>query len=487
MHATAYSRVIRPVGIRSIFIMKNKTNIVVIILDTLRMADVGCYGNGKVHTPHMDALARRSIRFTRAYPESLPTIPVRRALYTGRRAYPFRDYKHLKWGTVCLPGWQPIAEDEDTLAENLAAAGYQTGLVCTTQHCWNPGFNFQRGFWQWEFVRGYSGEDRWKSPFAVPREALSRYGTLAALLTQPHAGMGAPMVLANRGLTLLDEETATARAFEWAARFLEDNRDIPFYLLIDSFAPHEPWEAPEKYYRMYGDPDYKGTRYLSACYGPADRYSVEEINYLRAQYQGLITHVDHWFGVLLQTLNKLKLTQNTAVLLISDHGTNFCENPRKVIGKPSNSMYPCLMQLPFLLKTPEEHAAGTLCHERVYNLDLTATVYDLAGVKSPHGISGQSLYPIWGGKGRWKRREYITCRYANSLCYLDDSTWALGDIDGHLQEVFDLKSDPECRSPLERKDAEHRWKRAWRRLLADAGGDFPDNRVSQKTDALGRR
>ena len=208
---------------------------------------------------------------------------------------------------------------------------------------------------------------------------------------------------------------------------------------------------------------------------------------MRAHYQGLVTHVDHWFGVFMETLDKLELAKNTAVLLISDHGTNFCENPRKVIGKPSDSMYPSLMRLPLFLKTPEEHAAGTVCHEQVYNFDLTATVYDLAGVASAQRISGQSLYPLCGGRGQWQPREYITCRYANSLCYLDDSTWALGDIDGHLQEVFDVKDDPECRSPLEQKDAEPRWERAWRRLLADAGGEFPDYRGAQKTDALGRR
>lgn len=208
---------------------------------------------------------------------------------------------------------------------------------------------------------------------------------------------------------------------------------------------------------------------------------------MRAQYRGLVTHVDHWFGVFIETLDKLGLTEKTAILLISDHGTNFCENSRNVIGKPSNSMYPSLMRLPLIVKMPDEHFAGTLCHELVYNLDLTATVYDLAGIESPHRISGQSLYPLCGGRGGWKKREYITCRYANSLCFLDDSTWALGDIDGHLQEVFDLKNDPECRSPLERKDAEHRWERAWRRLLDDAGGDFPDYRAVQKTDALGRR
>ena len=88
--------------------MHEKTNVVVIVLDTLRAAAVGCYGSPDVKTPNMDALAGRGVRFTRAYPESLPTIPVRRALCSGRRAFPFRGYKHLKWGTVTLPGWQAM-------------------------------------------------------------------------------------------------------------------------------------------------------------------------------------------------------------------------------------------------------------------------------------------------------------------------------------------------------------------------------------------
>ena len=73
-----------------------KPNIVVIVSDTLRTAHLGCYGNPNIQTPNIDAFANRAMLFSRAYPESLPTIPVRRALHTGRRAYPFRDYRPVK-------------------------------------------------------------------------------------------------------------------------------------------------------------------------------------------------------------------------------------------------------------------------------------------------------------------------------------------------------------------------------------------------------
>ena len=333
-------------------------NILVVMSDTLRAAHLGCYGNGQVHTPNIDAFARRAVRFTRAYPESLPTIPVRRALHTGRRAYPFRDYRPVKWDIVYLPGWQATDNAEDTLAENLAGAGYQTGFVSDTLPYFAPGFNFQRGFWQWEYIRGQQ-QDRWRSPYSVSRERLARYGDPDELMSNAHSLV--PMHLANTADVRGEEDTSTARTFQWAMRFLEDNvAGQPFYLLVDCFDPHEPWEAPESYYRLYGDPNYSGRRIVHCRYGPAASfgYMPEEIAYVRAQYSGLVSLVDAWFGRLMAKLDALGLAEETYVFLISDHGTNFTDNANGVIGKPANAMYPGVMQLPLLARLPDERGAG---------------------------------------------------------------------------------------------------------------------------------
>ncbi|MFO8080631.1 MAG: sulfatase-like hydrolase/transferase, partial [Armatimonadota bacterium] len=97
-----------------------RPNVVYVMTDTLRTAFLGCYGNETIRTPNIDRFAAQSVLFTRAYPESLPTIPVRRAIHTGRRSYPFRDYTPVPWDIVYLPGWQAMDRTEDTLAENLA-------------------------------------------------------------------------------------------------------------------------------------------------------------------------------------------------------------------------------------------------------------------------------------------------------------------------------------------------------------------------------
>ncbi len=384
--------------------MQEKPNIVVIVSDTLRAADLGCYGSSMVRTPHIDAFAEKATRFARAYPESLPTIPVRRALHTGRRAYPFRNYQPLKWDIVYLPGWQAIDNDEDTIAENLAAAGYQTGFVTDTLPYFAPGLNFARGFWQWEFVRGQQ-QDRWQSPYSVPLERLSRYGVTAKQRENMHGLV--PMHLANTAHVLGEEDTSTARTFTWAAKFLEDNvQGQPFYLFVDCFDPHEPWEAPEPYYRMYGKTGYDGRRIVHCRYAPADEvgYSRDELDYVRAQYCGLVSLVDTWFGKFMTTLEELGLAENTAVFFLSDHGTNFCDNPRNVIGKPAYSLYPGVMHLPLLVRLPGV-SGGDTADELVYNTDVCGTVSGLAGINSGHGIHGQDLSPIITGEGTWAARE----------------------------------------------------------------------------------
>jgi arylsulfatase A-like enzyme len=456
-------------------------NVVLVVSDTLRLDYIGCYGNDSVSTPHMDSLAGKSTRFDNAFPESLPTIPVRRALHTGRRAYPFANYSPVEWDIVSLPGWEPMRNEEDTLAENLAKAGYHTGLVTDTLPYFAPGLNFARGFHQWDFVRGQQN-DRWRSPYSVSRESLARQGNPEELMENPYGVI--PQTLANISRMEREEETSTARTFLSAIDFIEENGgEAPFYLMIDCFDPHEPWIAPEKYSAMYVDPNYDGRPLMFANYGVATEYTDEEVEYIKAQYSGLVSLVDAWLGEFLKRLSELGLEGDTAVVLTSDHGTNFCENPRRVIGKPAYSMYPAVMRLPLLMSIPG--MGNGACDDFVYDVDITATIYALCGVEPEQEIDGRSLMPLISGTGEWKQRDYVTCRYGHALCYLDRERWMITDVDGEAWEAFDLVGDPKCRSgdwEAGRDDV----RLAWERLLVDAGGELPDYRERPKTDAIGR-
>ena len=153
-------------------------NIVLVIFDSLRKDCVGAYGNppwGEIHTPHFDAFAAQSLTMTRAFPESLPTLPTRRAVYTGQRVYPFHkgDFR-LKGDFVGAPGWGPIPEAQPTLAERLREAGYRTGLIADVYHMFKPSKNFWRGFDQWTFLRGQEN-DPFRSGPRLTQEQLDHW------------------------------------------------------------------------------------------------------------------------------------------------------------------------------------------------------------------------------------------------------------------------------------------------------------------------
>lgn len=136
-----------------------RMNVLVVILDSLRKDHVGAYGNKWIQTPNIDALAKESLRFTRAYPESIPTINARRAIHTGTRCWPFKDWVVPKGEDIKLQGWQPIPWEQTTLAEILKENGYRTMLVTDTYHQFKPSYNMHRGFDAFDFIRGQATDN----------------------------------------------------------------------------------------------------------------------------------------------------------------------------------------------------------------------------------------------------------------------------------------------------------------------------------------
>ena len=162
---------------------KAGTNVVLIIIDSLRKDHVGAYGNDWIKTPNLDALAKESLRFTRAYPESLPTICARRAIHTGIRTWPFRDWRRYKGIAFGVWGWQPIPEGQPHLAEIMQQNGYETLFVTDNLHQYTPSMNFQRGFDAFEFIRGQT-TDGYKPIWTFPPERVQQAFGMRAYFQQ---------------------------------------------------------------------------------------------------------------------------------------------------------------------------------------------------------------------------------------------------------------------------------------------------------------
>ena len=424
--------------------MGRKPNLILIICDTLRADYLGCYGNDKIHTPNLDTFANESVVFDRAYPEVLPTIPVRRTIHTGRRVFPCNNYYVPRWCQVRLPGWQAMSNDEDTLAEDLVENTYYTGCFLDMDANFTPGMNFTRGFLQWEFIFGHG--ENYNSPSRVSPEILAKYGGDAKKIRQVFPRYGLPIHIANLLDIHSEEDTITAKLFQRAMRFIEENQTFqPFYLLIDSFVPHEPWMAPDSYLRMYADPNYKGRIILHPGYRSLEM-NEEEFQHVKAHYSGLVSLLDTWFGYFVEKLKRLGLWENSVIIFISDHGTNFADNPKRIIGKPHYALYPGLMHLPLIIHFPENIGKGERFDPLVYNMDVTATLYHCAGLQKDN-IDGQSLYSLVK-EGKWNERDYLTCRYGDSIWYRDKKYWLIMDIKGNLLEAFDLQKDPKCQNNI---------------------------------------
>ena len=154
--------------------------------------------------------------------------------------------------------------------------------------------NFTRGFQQWEFVRGQA-EDRWHAVADADPALFDRYRAGSNERIAAH--------LVNVRPQQPEEEWPTARTFQRAIDFLRDNHPpgrsqdtSPFYLYVDSFSPHETWEAPLHYYDLYGSRAEREPICLTASYGPFASQYADRIPSIRANYAGLVTMVDTWFG-----------------------------------------------------------------------------------------------------------------------------------------------------------------------------------------------
>lgn len=441
-------------------------NVILIVLDTLRADHLGCYGNPWIQTPTLDALARESVLFTRAFPESLPTIPMRRALHTGRRTFPFRDWTPPKGDPVISYGWQPIREDQTTLAEILSRNGYHTGFITDTFHYFKPSMNFHRGFDQWRWIRGQEAD-----PYGSV--ALIRREQVEALMTPPMLRFGpAPMIrqyLANQAQRRGEEDYQAPRVFREAMQCLEENQDQEkLFLLIDCFDPHEPWDPPRHYVDLY-DPGYRGREVIMPPYGSADRLSEAELRHMRALYAAEVTMVDRWLGLFLERARSLGFLDSSLLIVTSDHGHQLGEHG--LLGKVAFGLYRELMDVPLLIRHPDGVGAGRRVDAFAQHHDIPATILPLLGIEPPQPLDGMNLWRFVEGNGQG--RQYVTAAFNNYVWCRDDRYVYIARNDGREAKLYDLQADPEERQDIAAAEPQV-CREMFQRVLADAGGPLPN-------------
>lgn len=445
-------------------------NIVLVVFDSLRKDCVGCYGRppwGKVHTPRLDAFAEESLVMDRAFPESLPTLPTRRALYTGQRVYPFDngDFR-LKGDFVGAPGWGPIPEDQATLAEILSENGYRTGLIADVYHMFKPSKNYWRGFHQWMFLRGQE-KDPYRSGPMPSQETVDRY--LPRELQNERRVAFIQQCLMNMHDRVREEDYFNARVMIESARWLEQNRDAEnFFLVVESFDPHEPWFVPEHYRRMYDPGD--GPEQVISGYMGTDTMNPDLLRRTQANYSGLVTMCDRWFGHLYESLRAMNLLDNTLIIMTSDHGHSIGDG--QYIGKRGYTSGREVFDVPLIVHHPEGIAAGTRSDLFVQHTDVSALILEFAGVEPPAPIHGRSFWKA-AVEGGDPIRDHVTVGWGTAMTVVDDRFWFNSKIDGSGAFLYNLADEPGTAANVADKLRDEA-KRLYRLGVEDAGGRFPD-------------
>jgi len=355
-------------------------NVILVIADSYRHDNLSCYGSTQVKTPRLNEFTQESFVFNNAYLGSFPTVPARLDLMSGRFSFIDRE-------------WSPLPGNLVPLQQILSASGVVAYLIGDNPHLFEMGFNYCRGYNGFEWIRGQE-TDLWKTS---PKEMDLPNGKKVRsrdFIMQNYAR--------NTAWWRCEEDRFVARSIKAACQWLEENQDQDqFFLHLDLFDPHEPWDAPQKYVDLY-DPNYTGEEVIYPHYDFWRNFlSEEELNHIRALYMAEATMVDHWFGVLLDKIEELGLTEDTAVIFVSDHGYLFGEHdltgkslmPEMEGGAFSYEairMYDEIRRVPLLIRLPGQ-TQGQRIEALVQSpVDLMPTILDMAGLMTSELVGGVS-------------------------------------------------------------------------------------------------
>lgn len=352
-------------------------NLIVVVFDTLRYDAV--FGS-LANTPHLDRFAQQSAVFDNAWSEGLPTIPFRRALYTGMRTYPWRHRGPERGVFPHEQGWQAIPDDQTTIAEYLYAQGYATQLISDLWHMFKPTMNFTRGFVSTDVVRGQEG-DTYR--FGAPSLGDARH------LDPARVGPAAYLHQIREERHSEDDYFA-AQVFDRATRFVKDiQHQAPYCLWVESFSPHEFWDPPLRFADAY-HPATTANYIVPSALNNRDP-STDDIARTRALYQGYVTFCDERFGRFLDGLERFGSLDDSIIAVLSDHGTELWDKQR--FGKSSARLHAYNTHINLMIRHPDGHGAGQHVAAFVQNHDIAPTLLRLLGVETPP-MDGTDIWPL---------------------------------------------------------------------------------------------
>jgi arylsulfatase A-like enzyme len=347
---------------------------IMLMFDSLNKHMLSAYGCDETITPNFQRLKKKTVRFNNFYVGSMPCMPARREIHTGRYNFLHRS-------------WSPLEPFDDSMPEILKKHGIHTHLVTDHKHYWRDGgATYHSRYNTYEFIRGQEG-DAWKGVVDKPEY---RYES------------GEPEEIKQRRITSRtqhqinvqfmqnEEDHHLARTINSGLEFIHTNQAADnWFLQLECFDPHEPFFVPEKYLKMYGIDD------PATFDGWPPYYFVTEDDarksVIQKYYKALLTMVDEYVGRVLDYMDKYDLWKDTMLIVNTDHG--FLLGEHDWWGKNIMPLYNEVACIPFFIWHPECGGAGESRDALAQTIDIPATLLDFFGLDKPADMQGVSLKP----------------------------------------------------------------------------------------------
>ncbi|WP_330286083.1 sulfatase [Streptomyces sp. NBC_00576] len=340
---------------------------IMVMFDSLNRRLLPPYGDAWTHAPNFARLAERTATFDNAYAGSMPCMPARREIHTGRY-----NFLHRSWG--------PLEPFDDSMPELLKRAGVHTHLASDHPHYWEDGGATYHGRYStWEFFRGQEG-DPWKGQVSDPviPEDLKKL-----------RWHGYRQDWVNRSYMPTEDRHPQTLTFDAGLEFIETNRDADrWFVQIETFDPHEPFFSHQRYKDLYPH-TYDGPHFDWPDYKRVVE-TDDQVTHARHEYAALVSMCDHSLGRVLDAMDEHDLWEDTLLIVNTDHGLLLGE--KGWWGKAVQPWYNELVHLPLFVWDPRApQAAGQRRQALVQTVDLAPTILEFFGVERPDDMQGVPL------------------------------------------------------------------------------------------------
>lgn len=342
---------------------------ILLMFDSLNRHMLPAYGCDWIHAPHFERLAQQAVTFDQAYIGSMPCIPARRELHTGRY-----NFLHRSWG--------PLEPFDDSMPQLLREHGIYTYLVSDHAHYWEDGgATYHSRYSTWEIIRGQEG-DAWKGQVADPHPPPNINGDRGRRTRQDWV---------NREFIQSNEDMPQVQTVNAGLEFIRTNHaEDNWFLQIETFDPHEPFFTQPEYQALYPD-EYDGPLFDWPAYEKVTE-TEEQVAHLRRRYAALVSMCDTQLGRVLDAMDQYNLWSDTLLIVCTDHG--FMLGEHDWWAKVRQPFYQEIAHIPLFIWDPRNNIQGERRQSLVQLIDIPATLLDFFNVMKPLDMQGQSLHIV---------------------------------------------------------------------------------------------